>query len=535
MVAHFPQWFSLSQGNVMKVLTSAQMRRVEDSCAAAGISPGMLMDNAGRRVAQVVNDLLGGSSKAVLVLVGPGNNGGDGLVAARYLHELGHKVIVYLAAGRPEKDDNLALVRDRGVKTIEGTDEALGYLDESLMSSDVVIDAIFGTGKTRPVTGLIADILDKVAEVKARRPQMKIVAVDLPSGLSADTGAVDKSCLYADYTITLGFPKVGLFNMPGAERVGRLTVADIGIPPSLVDGGVAELIGESWVRSLLPPRPLTGNKGSFGKVMVFAGSANYVGASYLASSGALRVGAGLVTLAISAALQPMLASKSAEITYLPLPESKSGPAQPDAAALISSSLSGYGVLLIGCGLGKDEEMARTVKSLLTGGVRSSLACVIDADALNILSGISDTERVWRRLPADAILTPHPGEMSRLTGMPIDEIQRDRVAVAERMAGRWRKHVVLKGAYTVIAAPDGRVAVSPFANAALASAGTGDALAGAIAGLVAQGLPPFEAAVAGVYIHGRAGEMALRELGDAGVLAGDIVSRLPVAIKEVKSG
>jgi NAD(P)H-hydrate epimerase len=341
--------------------------------------------------------------------------------------------------------------------------------------------------------------------------------------------------LFADETVVLGYPKPGLFNMPGAERVGRIKIVDIGIPPDLAQEGVAELMTASFARSLLPRRPIVANKGTFGKVMVVAGSTKYIGAACLACTGALRVGAGLVTLATPASLQAIMASKLTEVTYLPLSESRPGQLSPEATSEIRSGIQDYDVLLVGCGLGRYEATVSMIKSLLLGREALRQTCVVDADALNILGELGLDEQVWRRLGSDAILTPHPGEMSRLTGVPVEEIQRDRLATAARAAREWHKTVVLKGAYTAVAAADGRIAVSPFATAAMASAGTGDVLAGAIAGFAAQGLAPFEAAMAGVYVHGKAGELVSRELGEAGVVAGDIQQRLPAAIKETKGG
>jgi ADP-dependent NAD(P)H-hydrate dehydratase / NAD(P)H-hydrate epimerase len=230
-----------------------------------------------------------------------------------------------------------------------------------------------------------------------------------------------------------------------------------------------------------------------------------------------------------------MASKLTEVTYLPLAESKPGILSEEAVSELRTGIQDYDVLLVGCGIGRHESTANVITSLLLSGDRLEQTRVVDADALNILGDLGLDEQVWRRLGDDVILTPHPGEMSRLTGVSVERIQRDRLATAARAARDWRKTVVLKGAYTVVAAADGRTAVSPFATAALASAGTGDVLAGAIAGFAAQGLAPFEAATAGVYVHGKAGDLVAREFGDAGVIAGDVQQRLPIAIKEIKGG
>lgn len=516
----------------MKVLTVDQMRQADQDCIRGGTPAATLMENAGKAVAEEVRKILYGvEKKRILVLVGPGNNGGDGLVAARYLHDWGAKVIVYLCAQRSPDDPNLRLVQERKISCIDVTQPGgTGSLEKELKSADAVIDALFGTGKSRPLSGVFTEVLEKVNEEKKERPALRVIALDLPSGLNSDTGAVEPACPYADNTITLAFPKVGLFNFPGAERVGILTVVDIGIPSHFVDYVTVELLTDEWARAVLPARPIGANKGSFGKVLVAAGSINYIGAAYLACSGAVRVGAGLVTLATAASLQPILASKLAEVTYFPLPENHPGSVSLTAAGLLRKQCAGYNALLMGCGLGQDTSAVRFVKGVLRKTCVALPSLVLDADALNILS---KTPRWWQQVADNAILTPHPGEMSRLTGVSIDEVQSDRIGVAGKSAASWNKTVVLKGAFTVVAEPEGRVRISPFANPGLASAGTGDALSGVIAGLLAQGLSLFDAAALGVYLHGKVGERVKDRLGDTGMIASDLLPELPLVIKKLK--
>ncbi|MBI4185999.1 MAG: NAD(P)H-hydrate dehydratase [Chloroflexi bacterium] len=518
----------------MKVLTADQMQQAEQECARLGLTTSVLMENAGTAVAEEVSKVMGVTGgRRISVLVGPGNNGGDGLVAARHLHDGGARVSVYLCGQRPPDDPNLDLARQRGIALIDAAqDEDLSSLGELLSSADVVVDAVLGTGKSRPLRGIIPKILNQVGQARTTRRRLHIFALDLPSGLNADTGAVDPACLYADYTITLGFPKPGLFNLPGAERAGRIIVADIGIPPSLAEHIPTELVTSDWARAALPGRPLLANKGTFGRVLVAAGSINYIGAAYLACSGAMRVGAGLVTLAIAASLQPILASKLTEVTYLPLPELQSGTISARAASLMHEQLDRYQVLLMGCGLGQSPPVTEFIKEILSHLKGPAPALVLDADALNTLAKIP---RWWQQLAGDAILTPHPGEMARLAEMTVDEVQSDRLGTAGKAAREWQKTIVLKGAYTVIAAPDGRCRVSPFANPGLASAGTGDVLSGAIAGLLAQGLPLFDAAALGIYLHGEAGEMVRDDMGDTGMVATDLLPALPLAIKKLREG
>jgi hydroxyethylthiazole kinase-like uncharacterized protein yjeF len=317
----------------LKILTANQMRQLEESCAKIGLSTDTLMENAGKAVAEEVRRILGSvDQRHILFLIGPGNNGGDGLVAARHLHDWGAGVTVYLLGRRAADDPNLKLVRKRGISCVEAAkDEGMSQFNESLASASAVIDALFGTGTARPFSGLILSALDRVNKARKKRPKWRIIALDLPSGLNADSGVVDPATLYTDYTVTLGCPKPGLFNFPGAERVGEIIVADIGMPEKLAEEATSEYITGERVKSVLPERPLQANKGSFGRVLVVAGSMNYIGAAYLACNGAIRVGAGLVTLATTASLQSILASKLTEITYLPLPESRPGVVSPLAA------------------------------------------------------------------------------------------------------------------------------------------------------------------------------------------------------------
>jgi hydroxyethylthiazole kinase-like uncharacterized protein yjeF len=515
----------------VKIVTAEQMRQIDRECNKRGIRVSTLMENAGNAVAEEVKTSLGNSAgQNILCLVGGGNNGGDGLVAARYLHDDGTKVSIYLCAKRPPDDENLKLVQERGIACVEArNDKNLKKFDELLASATVVIDALLGTGRMRPLEGVFKQALEKATRARRER-KLKIIAIDLPSGMDADTGDFDPACPYADMTVTLGFPKLGLFSFPGAERVGQLKIADIGIPEEMAEAVTTELITESWAKTVLPERPRNANKGSFGRVLVTAGSINYVGAAYLACVGAQRAGAGLVTLATAASLQPILAAKLTEVTYLPLPESQPGFISVEADDIITRQGRQYDVLLMGCGLGQDPSTVEFVSSLI---LEKELPLpVLDADALNILPKIPEW---WQWLTDDAILTPHPGEMARLCGLSIDEIQSDRLGITRRFAAEWHQTIVLKGAYTVIATTDGRCRVSPFANPGLASAGTGDVLAGVIAGLVAQGLTPFDAASLGVYLHGAAGEAIYSEMGDTGMIASDLLPVLPLIIKQLKQG
>ena len=522
----------------MKILTAAQMKRAEEECARAGVPTSTLIDNAGKAVAAEVRKILGDvAGQQILFFIGPGNNGGDGLVAARYMYNWGAKIDLYLFSRRPIDDVYLSRATERGITaTLAMEDEGLKNLTSLLRRADAVVDALLGTGKNRPLEGVFAAAMVKLNEVKKEKPSIKVIALDIPTGLDADTGAVDPDCPYSDYTITLGFPKPGLFNMPGAERSGKITVVDIGISEELATEYYGEYLETKDVKPLLPYRSPLANKGTFGKVLVIAGSINYIGAAYLACNGAMRAGAGLTTLAVAESLVPVLAAKLTETTYLPLPEVETGIVSPEAVDIIKGELDSYDVLLAGPGMGQREPAVQFMQNLFFELKDKVLKVILDADALNTLAKIPHW---WQNLTCDAILTPHPGEMARLTGRSAEEVQRNRLGITREMAGKWHKTVILKGAYTVIAEPgvlpSGRMAVSPFTNPGLASAGTGDVLAGVIAGLLSQGLSLFDAARLGVYLHGLTGEIVRNNLGDTGMVASDLLPPLPLTIKKMKEG
>ena len=516
----------------MKIVTVEQMRRLEEASASAGVSVDTLMENAGLAAAREIRKVLGRvAGSRVLALVGPGNNGGDGLVAARHLQSWGAAVTAYLVLRAQQEDPKLRMALDRGVVAISASDPSgLEALDAELCRSNLVIDAVLGTGHARPLEGIARDIMLRLSDARTCRADMKVTALDLPTGMNADTGQVDAACPRVDITITFGYPKAGQFRFPGAERLGRLQIVDIGVPRHLDQDIKLELLTGDWVKDRLPPRPASGHKGIFGHALIVAGSRSYVGAAYLASQGAARVGPGLVTLASPHSVYPILASKLTEVIHMPLPEDSGGTFHPDAAMLIRESLHEYSSLLVGCGFGRAEGLVELLRRVLLVEPQPSLPMVIDADGLNVLSEI---EGWWRDLECPAVLTPHPGEMSTLTGVAIEELQSRRTEAALEWSSRWDKVLALKGPFTVIATPDGTCYLSPFANPALASGGTGDVLTGAIAGLLAQGLSPVDAACCGVYLHGLAGEAVREELGETGTLAGDLLPMLPRVIKTLR--
>jgi len=551
----------------VRLVTVAEMQEAEKR---SGVPVPQLMENAGLAVAQEAWLLLGElAERRIVVLAGPGNNGGDGLVAARHLREWGADVSVYLLKPRGKKDAVFAPLLKAKTPVVTA-EEDYKRLEELLAGADLVIDALLGTGRARPVEGALAEVLDRLRAARQRPLAPRLLAVDLPTGIDADTGAADPHCVAADATVALGWSKVGLHVLPGSQLAGRAEAVEIGMPKTLESDGWTELMTARWARPVLPERPAGANKGTFGRALVVAGSPRYVGAAYLACMGGLRAGAGLVTLACASTIYPILAAKLTEATFEPLPDEEGylsaeaahsvgqilarasalrpgsgqagsaragtdtpgeSPSTSSGRAEASGAGRGYDSLLVGPGLGQEGYVRAFMRALLPLLKADSLrGVVIDADGLNNLSKV---EGWWKELAAPTVITPHPGELSRLTGLPVDEIQSDRLAVARGYAGEWGVVVVLKGANTVVAAPDGRARLSPFANPGLASGGTGDVLAGAIAGLIAQGMEPYEAASLGVYLHGLAGERVREELGSAGMIASDLLVALPRAIKELR--
>jgi NAD(P)H-hydrate epimerase len=534
-----------------KIVTVARIQEIERGTAAAGHSYAAMMEMAGKSVADAILDRLGASFARVVVLAGPGNNGGDGLVCARHLCQAGLDVRVYLWKRRTDPDHDyehhFAKLVELGAPharleddlAADGTPSTLlAWLDDPDFSV-IIVDALLGTGANRPIGGELATLLDAVRTQLLPSPSSAdvltpdrptVVAVDSPSGLNCDTGALDPRTLPADVTVTFANAKRGHYLFPGAGAVGELLVMDIGALPELVaDVGVFAL-DETLVADWLPARDANSHKGSFGKVMAAVGSVNFPGAAYLSCSAAGRVGAGLVTGAVPQPVWPVVAAKLAEPTWLPLPATADGRMDAgEAAAQVAAALSGYDALILGCGLGQSDATRTFVDALLAADLPPT---VIDADGLNNLARLDD----WSaRLPDRAILTPHPAEMARLCGLDVGAVVANRWELALEKAAAWDAVVLLKGPYTVIADPDGLLAVLPVATPALATAGTGDVLAGAIGGLLAQGVPPFEAACLGAWVHGQAGLACEAAIGRAGVVAGDLLSRLPAALSSRQVG
>lgn len=530
------------------------MRSLEQDAVEHGSTWEDLMETAGLAVARAILRRFGRNAPhQALVLCGPGNNGGDGLVVARHLHDAGWQVRCLTWSRRSSGDERLRdpLTARRVPVLPLGPEDLQSVLAEHLGWCTITVDALLGTGLQRDVTGDLAVLLGIVAA--AGKP---VVAVDIPTGIDSDTGALRGRALLATTTVAVGLLKIGHVQYPGKGYAGDIQLEDIGLDvqkSAQISSG--QLLSEENIASLLPDRPRDANKGTFGKAFIVAGSVNYIGAAALATQGALRSGAGLVTLGCPGDLLGILAAKLTECTFLPLP-SDLGALGSHAVEKLYDELAGYNALLVGSGLGQDKETAQFIRNLFTPPATGTASAsrsigfatrvpapaeptdkpahlpplVLDGDALNLMAEWGQ----WQgAVPENTILTPHPGEMARLLGSTVDEVQGDRVGIASRAAAEWKMIVVLKGAGTVIALPGGKVFVSPFATPALATAGSGDVLAGAIAGFLAQGLDPASAACVGVYVHGLAGEMLEGEFGPAGGLAGDLPVLLARAQRDVR--
>lgn len=516
----------------MKIVTPAEMAELEQGSEAFGISTDDLMETAGLAIAGQIRKTLGGiAGRRVLALIGPGNNGGDGLVAARHLARWGASVTVYLVTNRPGDDPKLQMALSESAKPINvAGDAGLTELERLLASSDVVIDAILGTGRSRPISGPLAEIMQRVSH-NARLDREKrplYVAVDVPTGVDAASGNADPLTPTEDITLALGFPKTGHFEFPAANFTGVLKTLDIGIPPELSQDISLELLTPSWVRQRLPKRPRDGHKGTHGHALILGGCTNYPGAPTLAADAALRSGPGLVTLAVPRSIFGM-ASKLSEAIQLPLPDNGAGSLHIQAMPTLNEALPGYTSIAVGCGMGRSKPAKRFLEEFLLSSNASTQSLLIDADALNILAEFPGW---WHRIPPPAVLTPHPGEMSRLTGLSTREIQSRRVETARECARKWGHVVVLKGAHTVVAQPEGPCRISPFVNPLLSVGGTGDVLSGIIAGLLAQGMKPADAAACGVYLHGAAAESLRPTFGDRGATATNIINALPKVTMDI---
>ncbi|HET6947628.1 MAG TPA: NAD(P)H-hydrate dehydratase [bacterium] len=511
----------------MRVVTSAQIAELDRRATEQhGIPVTKLMDSAGRRVAQAARELLRTYPGPVIVLAGKGSNGGDGLVAARYLAGHGIPVTAILIGSESEyageAQRTLREARASGVGVTVPEDP--GGLRSLLASAALIIDALFGTGFRGPARGLAADLIQA-----ANVSKTPILAVDVPSGLNSDTGHPEGPVIRAAATVTMGLPKVGLLLYPGAELAGTVYVADIGYPPALTEDAALQtyVVTGEMVRERIPHRPPDSHKGTFGRTLVVAGSVGYTGAAVLASLGALRVGAGLVTLAVPRTVYPIIAAHVVEAMPTPLDDAH-GALAPGAVERILELVESADAVAVGPGLSTAPGVGAVVESLL----RAGKPLVIDADGLNVLAGRAES---IREAKGPVVITPHPGELARLLGSSTVEILKDRLRVARSTAQHLRCAVVLKSASTVVATPGGDVCVIRTGNAGMATGGMGDVLTGAVASFIGQGTPPADAAWMGAFLHGLAADLIAEERGMVGMLASEVADHLPLAIARVQAG
>lgn len=504
----------------MRLCSAAEMRAIERVAIEEHGVPGIaLMERAGAAVAQTARALLDPGGRAVVVC-GGGNNGGDGWVAARLLRGAGReaRVVALVAPSRLQGDAARACAAavEAGVAyTLVGDAAAVDTI--AAATGDVLVDAIFGTGLSRPPDGIFAAAIERMNELRASGA--KVLAVDVPSGLSADTGHAAGACVHADATVTFAFQKRGLVLYPGAALAGEVAVADIGIPPAAAASVPVscELLCPRDALALVPPRRRDAHKGDAGRVLVIAGSPGKTGAAHLALAGALRGGAGLVMLAARPEVLPFALAGRPEAMSFAL-EGEGPLAAADRPALLEAA-RGVDALVIGPGIPRGPGTARLLRDVLA---HAPTPAVLDADALNALAEEPALLGNW---PSPVVLTPHPGEMARMCGISISAVQADRVEIARAKAEAWGCTVVLKGARTVVAAPGHPSAVVPTGNPGLASGGTGDVLAGLVGALLASGLEPWDAARAAAWVHGRAGDLAADVHGERGLLASDVADRI----------
>lgn len=515
----------------MRVLNAAQMRDADrQTIDEIGIPSMVLMENAGRQVVAALeaayDDL---SDRHVAVLCGPGNNGGDGFVVARTLYhrnvEVSVFVITTISAIKGDARLNVEILGRLGLTVVEISDEQTWDLHFSEISKcDLIVDAIFGTGLKSPLSGMMETV---AADVNASG--LPVIAIDLPSGLSADHAEPIGECIRAAMTVTLAAPKLPLVLPPGEAQAGNVVVADIGIPPEVIDnlaGPRLELLTREAMREMIQPRESDSHKGDYGHVLIVAGSRGKTGAAHLAAMGALRSGAGLVSLATPRSSQPIVASMAAEYMTVPLDETPEGGV---AAGALQSVLDfEQDVIAAGPGLGTAPDVTVFIQDLVEKG-ESPL--VLDADALNVLA--SDPDRLHTSAGSrPIIITPHPGEMARLANTTVDEVQTSRLDVARDFAVQHQIYVILKGYRTLIATPEGKVFINPLGNPGMATGGTGDVLTGVVAAWLAQLLDAEAACKIAVYLHALAGDLTEADEGEVAMTAGDLAGHLGDAVLEL---
>lgn len=529
----------------MKLVTSSQMRNIDKKTIQGIGIPGLeLMEKAGRGTAQVAREMLGDpANKVVVIFCGRGNNGGDGFVVGRYLSQWGAQVQFFLTAKRSEVKGDAKVNLEKAVNLDLPIHEISGEKQiPSGMRADLIVDALFGTGFTGEITGYMGKIIERINSCG-----IPVLSVDIPSGLHADTGEFIGPCIQADRTATMALPKIGHFFFPGKAVSGRVTVVDIGVPPQVVEEQniTLNLTTKEEVRQMIPRRPGDVYKGSCGRVVLIAGSTGMTGAAALASLSCLRAGAGMAILGTPVTLNPVMEMKLTEVMTQPLPDvRKKGALALRGLGEVRKLLKWGDCCAIGPGLGQHHETIELIRRLVS---KLEMPAVIDADGLNALAKDVST---LKECKAPLILTPHIGELSRLNGVPASEIEKDKIKYASEFAKEYGCVLIFKGAPTIISEPGGQTYVNPTGNAGMATAGSGDVLTGIIVGLLAQKmtLPSrsrqkgedihkimLDSALAGVYVHGLTGDLAKEEKGEMGMIAGDMMEKIPESLLKAVNG
>ncbi len=508
----------------MKVVSAKEMSFIDNfTIKKYGIPSLQLMERAGKAVAEILRKHF--KKGKVIIIAGPGNNGGDGLVAARYLKRYRFKVKIYL----PWEEHNMSDDARSEFERIKRSNIPYVFTSE-IKNEDIkdaiIVDALFGTGLKREISGRIADLIDII-----NNSGNPVVAVDIPSGISSDDGSIMGRAIKADITVTFGLPKRGHLLYPGSEYTGRLYVEDIGFPEELIKSKDlrVELLEKEFVKKLIPERKRYSHKGTYGHLLIIAGSRGKTGACLLAARAALRAGAGLVTVGVPESLLQVFESRVTDEMCLGLPDRGDGLLKKDAIDLILEFIKKPSqVIAIGPGMGVTEDTKVIIKELIE---QIEVPIIIDADGINCLQGMAE---ILKNKKGDIVLTPHPGEMARLTGLQIEEIERRRIDLPQELSLKYGATIVLKGVPTVIG-HNGNSYVNPTGNPGMAKAGSGDVLTGIIGGLMAQGLTGLNSALLGVYLHGLAGDIGASHKGYHSLLASDIIEYIPEGFKELMNG
>lgn len=517
----------------MKVVSPSTMRQMDQIAINDYKIPGViLMENAGIKVAQVVQKMWSAQnsvSSKIAFFCGKGNNGGDGFVAARHLANMGFETIVFLIANphsiAGDAAINLEIIRnmDIPIKVIEEI-AVLDEVKDLAKGAFVLVDAIFGTGLKGDVRGIAKAVIEVINQL-----EIPVISVDIPSGICGSTGKILGTAVKAHQTVTLALPKTGLLLYPGAEYVGTLITADIGMPTKLMQSinVGAQLLDARWVSKCFKPFPSDAHKGTFGRVFIIAGSVGMTGAAALSAAAAVRSGAGLVTIGLPESLNDILEVKVTEAMTLPLPETSSRSVGPSALGKALNFANQCNAVVLGPGLSTKDETTEFVRRFIA---ECSVPMVIDADGLNAMA---ECPAIFKEVKAPIIITPHPGEMARLLSTTVSKIRADRIAAVKTAAEKFRCIAILKGARTLIATCEGKLFINPTGNAGMATGGSGDVLSGMIGAFLARGMKPYEAAAAGVYLHGLAGDLSAKQQGQICLAATDIIDYLPKAVNKMK--